>query len=61
VPLTISLVEIIRSAIVGDKEIQVAVVIKIRPYRREPEAMFGVVYLGLPGNVGKGSVSIVVV
>src|SRR5436190_13642171 len=57
----ISAIEVVRLPVIGYKQIQLAVIVKIGPNRGQSITLFGISYSRFRGNIGKGPVSVVVV
>src|ERR1700731_230216 len=61
VAMTVIFIKEILLAIVGDEQIQLTVVVKIRPNRCQAKKFCGRIESRLLGNIGEGSVVIIVV
>ena len=60
-PVAVALVEIVRLAVVGDKQIELSVIVEIRPDRGQAIAALRIVHSSLLRYIGKRSVPVVVV
>ena len=60
-PLAVALVEIIRLTVVGDKEIQLSVIVNIRPDSSQAITALRIIHSSLFRYIGKRSVPVIVI
>src|SRR5207302_3617402 len=54
-------IEIIRLPIIGDKEVELAIIVEVRPHRSQAEVVLGVVDPGLCTHLCKRAITVVVI
>ena len=60
-PFSFVAIEIVGFPIIGDEEVELVIVVEVRPYRSQAEVMFRVVDPGFGSDLDKRAVAVVVI